>query len=160
MKNKLNNYAFIDSQNLHLAIKNQSWEIDFARFRKYLSDKFNVTKAFLCIGYVPNNQGLYTDLQKDGYILIFKPTLILPSGKVKGNVDAELVLQTMIEWENFDKCVIVTGDGDFHCLVKYLVKKEKLAYLVIPNKYKFSSLLKKFNKYITFLNGTKKKIGK
>jgi uncharacterized LabA/DUF88 family protein len=41
----------------------------------------------------------------------------LPSGRVKGNVDAELVLHTMIEYDNYSKAIIISGDGDFFCLV-------------------------------------------
>ena len=93
-----NNYAFIDSQNLHLTIKKQGWILDFKKFRRYLQDKYKVEKAFIFIGFVPQNQALYTGLQKDGYILVFKPTLPLPAGKVKGNVDAELVLHAMISY--------------------------------------------------------------
>ena len=117
MEKKENNFAFIDSQNLNLSIRNQGWILDYKKFRKYLADKYNVTKAFLFIGYVPQNQDLYTSLQESGYIVIFKPTLTLPNGKVKGNVDAELVLHAMVEYQKYDKAIIVTGDGDFYCLV-------------------------------------------
>jgi len=97
---RLNNYAFIDSQNLNLAIRAQGWHLDFGRFRKYLTDKYRVDKVFLFIGYLVGNEALYTSLQKQGYIVIFKPTLELPDGRVKGNVDAELVLHCMIEYQN------------------------------------------------------------
>ena len=123
MNEKQNNYAFIDSQNVNLAIRDQGWILDFRRFRKYLEDKYSITNAFIFIGYIDTNQNLYTSLQKDGYILIFKPTLNLPDGKAKGNVDAELVLHTMIEYSNYDKALIVSGDGDFYCLVDYLKGK-------------------------------------
>ncbi|MDD4894999.1 MAG: hypothetical protein PHW54_06800 [Candidatus Omnitrophica bacterium] len=43
----INNYAFIDSQNLNLSIRDQGWALDFKRFRKYLEDKYGVTKAFI-----------------------------------------------------------------------------------------------------------------
>ena len=46
-KKKINNYAFIDSQNLNLAIRELGWKLDFARFRVYLSEKYHVTKAYL-----------------------------------------------------------------------------------------------------------------
>ena len=85
--------------------------------------------AFLFIGYVYENQNLYINLQKDGYILVFKPTLRLPDGKVKGNVDAELVLHAMIEYNNYDRALIITGDGDFYCLVDHLLKNDKLLKL-------------------------------
>jgi uncharacterized LabA/DUF88 family protein len=152
MKKPQNNYAFIDSQNLNLAIRDQGWVLDFGKFRQYLDRKYDVNEAFIFIGYVYENQDLYTNLQKDGYILIFKPTLKLPDGKVKGNVDAELVLHTMIEYDNYDKALIVTGDGDFYCLVDYLIKKNKLLKLMIPNQYSFSSLLRKLMPYIVFMN--------
>jgi uncharacterized LabA/DUF88 family protein len=159
MKAKNNNYAFIDSQNLNLAIRDQGWVLDFGRFRKYLSDKYGVVKAFLFIGYVPTNQNLYTILQEQGYILVFKPTLILKDGKVKGNVDAELVLHTMIEYPNYEKAVIVSGDGDFHCLIKYLKGRGKLRKLIIPNRNKFSSLLREFlPEDAVFMNNLKDKL--
>jgi uncharacterized LabA/DUF88 family protein len=154
-----NNYAFIDSQNLNLAIRDQGWTLDFGRFRKYLADKYGVVRAFLFIGYLPTNQNLYTTLQQQGYILIFKPTLVLSDGRVKGNVDAELVLHAMIENSNYEKAVIVSGDGDFHCLIKYLRDKRKLEKLVIPNRQKFSSLLREFVPMdVVFMNNLRGKL--
>jgi uncharacterized LabA/DUF88 family protein len=117
-----------------------------------------VTKAFLFIGYVYENQALYTGLQKDGYILIFKPTLKLPSGKVKGNVDAEIVLHSMIEYENYHKALIVTGDGDLYCLVDYLIKNDKLLKLMVPNKNSFSSLFRRLMSHMAFMNDLKSKL--
>ncbi|MBI4650278.1 NYN domain-containing protein, partial [Candidatus Desantisbacteria bacterium] len=102
---------------------------------------------------------LYVNLQKEGYILIFKPTLTLPNGKVKGNVDAELVLHTMVEYNNFDKALIVTGDGDFYCLVDYLRKHNKLLKLMIPNKKSFSCFFRKLMSHIIFMNNLRDKIG-
>jgi len=154
----MNNFAFIDSQNLNLSILNQGWKLDFKRFRVYLKDKFDVTNAFLFIGYDPTNSNLYTSMQTYGYIIIFKPTLTLPDGRTKGNIDAELVLHTMIEYDNFDKAVLVTGDGDFYCLVEYLKKHNKLEKLLIPDKSKFSSLVRNFIPEILVMNGLRKKL--
>jgi len=153
-----NNYAFIDSQNVNLSIRSQGWVLDFGKFRQYLRDKYGIAKAFLFIGYVYENQDLYTSLQKDGYILVFKPTLKLPSGKVKGNVDAELVLHAMIEYKNYDNALIVTGDGDLHCLVDYLIKNHKLLKLMIPNRNSFSSLFRRLRPHILFMNELKGKL--
>lgn len=141
MNEAKNNYAFTDSQNLNLSIRHLGWILDFKRFRIYLKDKYAIAKAFLFIGYVPTNESLYISLQKDGYILIFKPTLQLPDGKVKGNIDAELVLHAMIEYPNYDKALIVTGDGDFYCLVEYLKKQDKLLKLMVPNQKNFHHFL-------------------
>ncbi len=144
---KRSNYAFIDSQNLNLGIKSLGWRLDWRKFRQYLRNKYKIEKAFLFIGYVAGNELLYKRLQECGYIVIWKPTLELPDGKVKGNVDAELVLHCMIEYGNYDKAIIVSGDGDFRCLVEYLAEKEKLLLMMAPNKY-YSRLLKPFSRFI------------
>jgi len=142
------NYAFIDSQNLNLGVRSLGWTLDFRKFRLYLKNKYNVQKAYLFIGQLPGNEGLYLSLQEAGYILIFKPTVELPDGVVKGNVDAELVLHSAaVQYKNYDKAVIVSGDGDFTCLVEFLDKKKKLLNIMAPNKH-FSSLLRRFNYYI------------
>jgi len=147
MKTKLENYAFIDSQNLNLGVRSQGWKLDFRKFRQYLRNKYNVTNVYLFIGYKAGNEALYTNLQQMGYIVILKPTMELPDKTVKGNVDAELVLHTMIQYPNYAKAIIVSGDGDFHCLVEYLEEQGKLLLILAPNRH-YSGLLRKYNNYI------------
>lgn len=170
-KDKPTIYAFIDSQNLNLGTSKdiikkgkviyKGWKLDFKKFRKYLSDKFRINKAFLCIGYIKRNKSLYKKLQADGYELIFKPTVKDRAGKPKGNVDAELVLHAAaIEFPNFDKAVIVSGDGDFYCLHKYLENHKKLLRIIIPNSKSESSLLKQFHRYKTFIEFEREKLEK
>ena len=162
MENKLPNYAFIDSQNVYLSIKNQDWKIDFTKFRKYLKEKYKAEKAYLFMGYVEDNQRIYKKLQEDGYIVIFKPTLIYKDGSTKGNCDAELVLHAMIEYPNYEKAVLVSGDGDFFCLAQYLKENKKLEAVLVPDQNKYSALLKKINtsdeKFLAFLSSAKNKI--
>jgi len=157
-------YVLVDSNNLNLAIKDCGWQLDFARFYIYLKDKYRVNKAFLFIGYVPGNEALYTFFQKAGYIVVFKPTLIYQDKDgveyLKGNVDAELVLHAMIEYPNYDKAIIVSGDGDFHCLIEYLEMQGKLLYVFIPNRKKYSALLRKFRKYFIYIDNLRNKLGR
>ncbi|MEK7672363.1 MAG: NYN domain-containing protein [Patescibacteria group bacterium] len=154
------NYAFIDSQNLNLSIRDLGWKLDFKRFRTYLKEKYGVTKAFLFIGYVEGNNELYKYLQDAGFICIFKPTLKYKDGTTKGNCDAELVLQAMIEYPNYQRAVIVTGDGDFYCLINYFIEKSKLKVALIPNSSKFSALLKfkHVRPYLRYMNDLKDKL--
>ena len=162
MENKYPNYAFIDSQNVYLGIKNQGWKIDFAKFRTYLKDKYKVGKAYLFMGYVDGNQQIYKKLQEDGFILIFKPTLTYKDGTTKGNCDAELVLHAMVEYSNYERAVLVSGDGDFFCLAHYLKESKKLEAILVPDSKKYSALLKKINtsdeKFLVFLSDAKAKI--
>ena len=159
MRSELNNYAFIDCQNVNLAIRSLGWRLDWARFRIYLREKYGVTKAFLFIGFVDGNNDLYASLQSAGFICIFKPTFTYKDGSTKGNCDAELVLQAMIEYGNYEKGIIVTGDGDFYCLVKYWLENGKLERVLVPNYYKYSALLKRFGKkQISFMNDLRNKL--
>ena len=82
----------------------------------------------------------------------------MPDGSVKGNVDAEMVLHTMIEYLNYDKALIVTGDGDFYCLVDYLLQNDKLRNLLIPNMRKYSSLFRRLRPHIVFINELRSKL--
>jgi len=168
-KGKLKIYAFIDSQNLNLGTSKdiikrgkvvyKGWKLDFRKFRRYLSDKFHVSNAFLFIGYIKQNEGLYKKLKADGYDLVFKPTVKDNVGKPKGNVDADLVLHAAaIEFSKYDKAVIVSGDGDFYCLHEYLKKKQKLLRIIVPNSKSESSLLRSFQKYKTFIEFEKQKL--
>jgi uncharacterized LabA/DUF88 family protein len=151
-------FAFIDSQNLNLAIKDCGWELDFKRFRIHLKDRYGVEKAFLFLGYISGNQGLYEHLKKAGYHLIFKPTLDSGHGIIKGNCDAELVLHTMIQYPNFDQAIIVSGDGDFYCLIEYLIEQKKIFKVGVPNMKKYSSLLRKFRQFFFYVTDLRHKL--
>ncbi|MFC1700691.1 NYN domain-containing protein [Patescibacteria group bacterium] len=159
MNKNENNYAFIDSQNLNLGILSLGWKLDYKKFRIYLKEKYHVFKAYLFIGYIPSNQDLYSFLQEIDYILIFKPTLPDSKGEVKGNIDADLVLQTMIDYRKYDKALIISSDGDFYSLVKYLYKSSKLECVMSPYVKTCSILLKKTAKEkIIFMDNLRNKL--
>lgn len=152
-------YTFIDSQNLNLGVKELGWNLDYKKFWIFLKDKFKVDKAFLFIGYIESNKNLYRELTDFGYTLVFKPTVRGYKGKHKGNVDAELVLHSAkIEYYNYDKAILVSGDGDFKCLIDELEKDEKFFKLIIPNKQKESSLLNNYGKYKIYAEKIRAKV--
>lgn len=156
---KAKNYAFIDSQNLNLGIQKQGWKLDYKKFRVYLHEKYGVEKAYMFIGFVALNQKLYNKLQEAGFILKFKPTIPDADGKIKGNVDADLVLQTMIDIAEYEQAVIVSSDGDFYSLVQHLGEKDKLRTVMSPNTKECSSLLKQVAKdKINFMNDLRTKL--
>jgi len=149
------NYAFIDGQNLNMGIKKLGWNLDFRKFHYHLQRKYGVTKAYFFLGMVEDQADLYANLQSMGYNLILKPLVEHKEGTVKGNIDADLVLHTMIEYNNYDKAVIVSGDGDFYGLYEYLLNKNKLGRIIAPNRY-YSSLLNSFLPYIDRLDGLRR----
>ncbi len=101
-------------------------------------------------------------MEKDWFILIFRKVLETKNWLIKWNVDSELVLHTVDLQKEYDNAVIVSGDWDFFCLVEYLLKKDKLRNLVVPNKFKYSALFKEkvILNYILYINDLKNKLQK
>lgn len=158
----MNNFAFIDNQNLYCAMKEINRDFDYKRFRIYIKDKFSINKAYIFIWYRVWNESLYTKFQDMWYIIIFKPTLETKNWIIKWNCDAELVLHTMINFNEFEKAIIVSWDWDFHCLVEYLQDNWKLLKVLIPRSDRYSALLRKFKDSLFYINhpGIKNKLTK
>jgi len=159
MLNTPKNYAYIDGNNLHLSIINLGWKLDYRRLRSYLIEKYRVEIAYYFIGYIKENESLYLNLKRHGYKLIYKEVSRDDRDNIKGNVDAELVLQTIIDIEIYNKAIIVSGDGDFACLIKHLVTRDKLARVLAPSRTKCSRLLRKAaGSKIDFLDDLEEKL--
>ena len=163
------NIAFIDAQNMHFGttkchicaenlnkelkdinledcICGCAWKVNLAKFRIYLRENYNVGEAYYVLGYLQDeNDDLYNNIQKAGFIVLFKEHTKLLRSKKKGNVDTDIVfevIKNIIDNKNLDKIVLVSGDGDYKKLVKYLILKYKFAKILFPNKKFASSLYK------------------
>jgi uncharacterized LabA/DUF88 family protein len=146
----MNNTAYIDGQNLFMGTTTQhsSWKVDLAKFRVYLAKKYNVTRAYYYLGYVQtglNFDSIYDDIQAAGFILRFREHNSAMLGKKKGNVDSDIIFSIMKQLykkENFDKIVLVSGDGDYKSLVEFLIEEDKLEKVLFPEGRRASSLYK------------------
>ncbi len=148
------NFAYIDGANLHRGISDFGWRLDYVRFRIWLSHKYNVQRAYIFIGLIPKYKELYTYLQEAGFTLIFKEVVYDGDGKPKGNCDADLVLQVARDTyeDKFYKAIIISSDGDYASLVKFLKEQKKLKTILSPhNKDLCSILLKRINVPIAYL---------
>ena len=156
-----NNFAYIDGANLHKGIADLGWRVDYKRLRLWLSNKYQVKRAYLFIGLIAKYKDLYTYLQEVGFTLIFKETTYDGDGKAKGNCDADLVLRVACDtYENiFDKAIIISSDGDYAGLVKFLQEKSKLLAILSPSNH-CSILLKRTSAKITYLDRVRSKIDK
>ena len=155
MKKELNNFAYIDGANLHRGIESLGWTLDYRRFRIWMSEKYSIQKAYLFIGLIPKYSDLYKYLQESGYTMVFKEVVYNSDGNPKGNCDADLVLQAARDaYENkFDRAIIVSSDGDYAGLVKFLQAKQKLFAILSPsNEKKCSILLKRTGAKIAYIN--------
>lgn len=137
-----NNFAFIDIQNVTLGTRELGWRLDWRKFFLYLKEKYDVTKAFIFIGYIGRNKYFYDFLRSCGYILIFKP-VICAGDTIKANCDGDMLMFAVSRCHNFNKAVIVTSDGDFYSTVRLLYRRQKLAVVLSPNAQKCSRLLRK-----------------
>lgn len=153
---KENNFAYVDAANLHKGILDLGWRLDYARFRVWLTEKYGVQRAYLFIGLVPKYKDLYTRLQEAGFTLVFKETTYDDQGRVKGNCDADLVLQATRDFyeKHFEQAVLVSSDGDYASLVKFLFENGKLRAILSPSD-KCSVLLKRTNAPIAYLGEQK-----
>ena len=149
--NKIN--VYIDGNNLYRAAKELGFDLDYKKFRGWLRQKYNTANVYLFIGLVSDRVKFYEYLQECGFILVFKQRVSV-GGVIKGNCDAELVLKTTSDYYTkvYDRCILVTGDGDFGCLVEFLIQNKALDRLIAPDERKCSILLKNKNSEITFLN--------
>lgn len=165
------NIAFIDGQNLYFGttkcyicakalardIKEMSysdctcgnaWEVDLLKFRIYLKENYDVSEAYYFLGNLKEKyEQMYQEIQKAGFILVFKEHNGGMKSSKKGNVDTDIVFEAMknlIDNPNFDKIVLVSGDGDYKKLVSYLISKGKFRKILFPNKRFASSLYKEF----------------
>lgn len=157
-------FAFIDSQNLNIGTQKFGWKMNWVKFRQFLAERYGVDRAYMFIGYIPENEDLYEKMHEAGYMVVLKPTFDVSKPRVesekedkdddkpvKGNIDADLVLWAMKEMPNYQKAIIVSGDGDFYSLVEYLESKHRLLHLLTPSAY-YSQLYGPYEKYIVRLD--------
>lgn len=163
----MNNQAFIDGQNLMLGttLSDSPWKIDLYRLRRYLRERYNITKAYYFIGCLNENlQDLYDKIQEAGFVLVFRAHGEGLVSHKKGNVDTDVVFTIMKnfhECTDVDKFFLVSGDGDYYKTIKYLHNQGKLGKVLFPAHRKASSLYRQIGgTYFDYLDypDVKKKI--
>ncbi len=86
---------------------------------KHLNDA-----ALLLISRHLQRVRFYLKLQKFGYELYLKPVKLYEQDdgttRRKANCDVEMAFYLMKEKENFDRVIVLSGDGDFLPVLKYL----------------------------------------
>jgi len=145
MEKDIKNVAYIDGANLHNGTKHLGWQFDYRRFRVWLKEKYHVEQAYLFLGMMSKYKDLYTRLQEQGYTLVFKEVIFDGDGHAKGNCDADIVVLAMQDaYENkFDGAMLVSSDGDYAPLVKFLITRDKMETVVSPYETKKCSVLLK-----------------
>ncbi len=151
--------AYIDGANLHKSITALGWKMNYRFFLRWMTQKYNISTAYIFIGFIASNTDLYTRLQGYGYQLIFKETTFDGAGNVKGNCDADLVLKVAQDFYEgrLEAAVLVTSDGDYSSLAAFLKKSGRLRTILSPSN-NCSFLLRKLNVPIAYLDQFREKL--
>lgn len=151
MYKELVNYAFIDGQNFFKSVEEieeeleaLEVELDLKEFRIHLAEKHAVKVAYYFVGNIPRYRKIYDSLRRKGYELKFKKVAV-HEDIIKGNVDVNLTLQSMIDINDYEKAVIITSDGDYACLVEYLHSEGKVECLIASSRGGCSYLLRELH---------------
>ncbi|MFH1145744.1 MAG: NYN domain-containing protein [bacterium] len=155
MRPREHNFAYIDGANLYKGCVSLGWVLDYKKFRVWLLEKYGVAVAYLFIGLIPKYKDLYQCLEEAGFTLVFKEVIYDNEGKPKGNCDADLVLKAVSDaYKNrFDRVLLVSSDGDYAGLVKFLQERNQCLAVLSPHlKDKCSILLKRTGIRIAYLH--------
>ncbi len=159
----MENIAYIDGQNLFMGTtkSDPSWEVNLSKLRVYLERKYNVVRAYYYLGYVQDGESfesLYEEIQSAGFILVFREHNSAMLGKKKGNVDSDIIFSVMkrlCRKEDFDKLILVSGDGDYKRMVDFLIEEKRFEKILFPDGKRASSLYKKIGaQYFATLDAT------
>ncbi len=89
----------------------------------------------------------YLKLLKFGYSLYLKPIKMYEqedgTTKRKANCDVDMAFHLMKEKDNFDKAIILSGDGDFLPVLKYL-KENKKEIIILSRSERTAKEIKQF----------------
>lgn len=134
---QLKTYAFIDASNIIYGAKAEGWFIDQKKLFAYLTRKFSTSKIFFYYGKDskdPKKERFLSKLRQFGFILRVKE--IKRFGKrTKANCDVDLTMDLLIKIKEYQRAIVLTGDGDFAPLFSYLIgKKKKIIIISSPKR--------------------------
>lgn len=159
--------VLIDYSNVYYGFREQRWLLGYQKFLQWIGQEFNIIdvlwfsgilgkKAFQekypnktltdFIQYKKNEKALFKKLRAIGYKVRSKPVASIydrTSGtyKRKCNFDVEIAIAALDKIDEYHELVLVSGDGDFLKLVKYM-KAHYKKVTVIAHKHRLNGDLK------------------
>ena len=108
--------VFVDVANIFYAAKAAGIDIDYVTLLKSATAGRDFVRAYAYTGLDPENENqrqFHSFLARNGYKVISKDIRKYGDGRIKANLDIELVVDMMKTARNLDIAVVVSGDGDF-----------------------------------------------
>ncbi|HET8777771.1 MAG TPA: NYN domain-containing protein, partial [Candidatus Limnocylindria bacterium] len=114
---------FVDVANMYYAARGQDVDVDYVALLKHATKGRDLIRAYAYTGLDPENenQRKFIDfLGKNGYKPVVKDIRKFGDGRMKANLDIELVVDLFRLADRMDIAVIVSGDGDFAPAIRAL----------------------------------------
>jgi uncharacterized LabA/DUF88 family protein len=108
--------VFVDVANIFYAAKAAGADIDYVTLLKSAVAGRDFVRAYAYTGLDPENENqrqFHAFLARSGYKVVSKDIRKYGDGRIKANLDIELVVDLMRTASNLDIAVVVSGDGDF-----------------------------------------------
>ena len=108
--------VFVDVANIFYAAKAAGVDIDYVTLLKSATAGRDFVRAYAYTGLDPENENqrqFHSFLARSGYKVVSKDIRKYGDGRIKANLDIELVVDMMRIAQHIDIAVVVSGDGDF-----------------------------------------------
>ncbi|HEX2766523.1 MAG TPA: NYN domain-containing protein [Candidatus Limnocylindria bacterium] len=118
--------VFVDVANMYYAARGQDVDVDYVALLKHATKGRDLIRAYAYTGLDPENENqrkFIEFLAKNGYKPVVKDIRKFGDGRMKANLDIELVVDLFRLADRMDIAVIVSGDGDFAPAIKALQDK-------------------------------------
>ena len=149
--------VFIDAANVIYSQRTLKWQVDFKKLMDYFKNNYHLDQVYFYFAYLKNDrkqQNFFNKLRQWGYRIKTKEVKLIrqKDGTVmkKGNLDVELTIDTVKDLRFYSTAILMSGDSDFHALVKYLQSKHKKVVVISSKGHVSFELLKAADKYINF----------
>ncbi len=129
--------VFIDAANILYSQKTLGWRVDYEKLKAYLESETKLTAIHFYTGKVgaDEKQERFLDKLADlGFVVTAKEVKKIRTARDtyawKGNLDVELALDAFRLKEDFDVCLLFSGDSDFAYLLDLLKQAGKRVFVV------------------------------
>lgn len=147
-------YVFVNAANILYSQQTLHWRIDYKKLKEYFEKECDLRAIYFYTGRVGENNKQNAFLEKlksFGYHVRAKEVKRIKISRNvyewKGNLDAELIIDALKNSNNFDTCILMSGDSDFAPLLDEL-KEQKKRVIVMSTKGHISKELLDRAKYI------------
>jgi len=149
-------YVFIDAANVENSVKSLGWWVDYKKLYNYLKQETELVGIrHYCPRFNDKRQdNFFTVLKKAGFKLITKPLKVITKadeskGDIrKANFDVEIAIEARELINEYDTCILFSGDSDFDFLVKRIREKDKRVVVISSKHHISKELINSCNKYI------------